>query len=96
MSVLQKEISQEMKTNGEGVGLEMAMQEKQWIEDHFGIGPRAPEVYPTSPTSPRTPGGSRLAEKLRGLKLGTSPAELVTPTGAPLVSSLFLHARTFG
>ncbi|CZR70148.1 uncharacterized protein PAC_20049 [Phialocephala subalpina] len=77
LSVLQREIEQEMK-NGEGVGLEMAIQEKQWIEENFGIGPRViPDLqYTTSPTSPKTPGGGRLSEKLKGLKLGTSASEL--------------------
>jgi hypothetical protein len=80
LSVLQKEIEQEMKTNGEGIGLEMAIQEKQWIEDNFGVGPKAihDQDYTTSPTSasPKTPGGSRISEKLKGLKLGTSDSEL--------------------
>ncbi|KAL2067089.1 hypothetical protein VTL71DRAFT_1513 [Oculimacula yallundae] len=78
LSVLQSEIEIEMK-NGEGVGLEMAVQEKQWIEENFGVGVKVtPDVqYPTSPTSPKSPGGSgRLSEKLKGLKLGTSVSEL--------------------
>ncbi|PSS07104.1 hypothetical protein M430DRAFT_37693, partial [Amorphotheca resinae ATCC 22711] len=68
-----------MKTNGEGIGLEMAMQEKQWIEENFGVGPKAISdvQHATSPpTSPRSPGGGRLSEKLKGLKLGTSASEL--------------------
>lgn len=81
LSVLQKEIEVEMKTNGEGIGLEMAMQEKQWIEENFGIGPRiVPDIHPASPTSPRSPGVGRLAEKLRGLKLGTTASALSGPT----------------
>jgi len=80
LSVLQKEIENEMKTNGEGIGLEMAMQEKQWIEDNFGVGPRVvhDQDYTASPTSasPKTPGGSRISEKLKGLKLGTSETQL--------------------
>jgi hypothetical protein len=81
LSVLQKEIESEMKTNGEGIGLEMAMQEKQWIEYSFGVAPKViPDLqYSTSPTSPKTPGGGRLSEKLKGLKLGTSASELSTP-----------------
>ena len=81
LSVLQKEIELEMKINGEGIGLEMAMQEKQWIEDNFGVGSRAvPEPqHPKSPTSPKTPGGGRLSEKLKGLKLGTSASALSAP-----------------
>ncbi|KAM3065132.1 hypothetical protein ACMFMG_006107 [Clarireedia jacksonii] len=82
ISVLQKEIEAEMKTNGEGIGLEMAMQEKQWIEENFGVGAKtAPDMSSiTTPTSPKSPSGGRLSEKLRGLKLGTSAAELNSPS----------------
>ncbi|RAL58606.1 hypothetical protein DID88_003966 [Monilinia fructigena] len=79
ISVLQKEIESEMKTNGEGIGLEMAMQEKQWIEENFGVGPKVtqPDIqYNATPNSPKTPGGGRLSEKLKGLKLGTSAHDL--------------------
>lgn len=75
LSVLQREIDAEMKTNGEGVGLEMALQEKQWIEDNFGVGSKMiPDAV--SPGSPKSAGSGRLSEKLKGLKLGTSAAEL--------------------
>jgi hypothetical protein len=82
LSVLQKEIDHELKTNGEGVGLEMAMQEKQWIEENFGVGSRViPDIgYTASPTSPKTPGGGRLSEKLRGLGLRTGSSELSMST----------------
>lgn len=80
LSVLQKEIDIELKANEEGVGLEMARQEKQWIEDRYGIVPKtAPEL--SSPTSPKSPGGGRLSEKLKGLKLGTTPSALSRPPG---------------
>lgn len=84
---LEAEIVTEMKSNGESVGLEMALQERQWIVDHFGLeidtssaeaialAPSSPGG--TSPSSPRSPIGGRLGEKLRGLKLATSPAELL-------------------
>lgn len=36
LSALQDEIALEMK-NGEGVGLEIALREKKWIEDNFGV-----------------------------------------------------------
>jgi len=80
LSVLQKEIEAEMKTNGEGVGLEMAMQEKQWIEDNFGVGAKvAPDLqYAISPTSSKASAGGRLSERLKGLKLGTSASDLGT------------------
>lgn len=83
---LEDEIVAEMKANGESVGLEMALQERQWIVDHFGlqIDTSSAEAIPlspqgadaSSPASPRSPIGGRLGEKLRGLKLATSPAEL--------------------
>lgn len=92
ISVLQREIEVEMKTNGEGIGLEMAMQEKQWIEENFGVGLKiVPDLgYTASPTSPKTPGGGRLAEKLRGLKLGTTTSELSTSSSAG-TSKCLLH-----
>ncbi|KAK3337355.1 hypothetical protein B0T19DRAFT_70213 [Cercophora scortea] len=86
LAELQGEIAAEMKTNGEGVGLEMAMQERQWIVDHFGLAPgqdvpkptrlHIPQAPAMGPASPRSPVGGKLGEKLRGLKLATSPAEL--------------------
>jgi hypothetical protein len=85
LAELEAEIKAEAKENAESVGLEMALQEKVWIFDHFGLKAEkgAPEVpalrIPTatmSPASPRSPIGGRLGEKLRGLKLATSPLEL--------------------
>ncbi|KAF2842694.1 hypothetical protein M501DRAFT_917883, partial [Patellaria atrata CBS 101060] len=86
LQVLQKEIDAESKINAEGVGLQMAMQEKEWIEQNFGVAPKPlakltiPGVgdspAPLSPSSPKSPGGGRLLEKLKGLKLGTSSNEL--------------------
>lgn len=82
LAVLRLEIEREMRTNGEGIGLEIAVQEKQWLEDNFGVGEyqkrdqdgdisnnNNPASSPSLKTT--TPGG-RLAERLRGLKLGTS------------------------
>lgn len=93
LAVLTAEIAAEARTNVEGVGLEMALQEKEWIELHFGVAPkRAPAQPPAaltipapgasdlaagappSPASPRSPGGGRLLEKLKGLRVGTSEA----------------------
>jgi hypothetical protein len=88
LSALQKEIELEMRTNGEGIGLEIAMQEKQWLEETFGVGAKAPDHQHqmASPASPKTPGGGRLSERLKGLKLGTSASELASPsTGACLL-----------
>ncbi|TLS23281.1 uncharacterized protein PpBr36_05935 [Pyricularia pennisetigena] len=79
---LQAEIDREAKSNGESVGLEMALQEKNWIVEHFGLSEsyapkqQAAPLSPSSPTSPRSPIGGKLGEKLKGLKLATSPTEL--------------------
>lgn len=91
LAELQAEIEVEMRTNGESVGLEMATQERQWIVDHFGLGPDHGVPKPTrlhvpqttaGPASSRSPIGGKLGEKLRGLKLATSPAELAAATQA--------------
>ena len=81
---LEDEIISEMKTNGESVGLEMAAQEREWIVKHFGLSIDTSSAgaiplsasSPMTPASPRSPIGGRLGEKLKGLKLATSPAEL--------------------
>lgn len=90
LAELQAEIAAEMKENVESVGLEMAVQERQWIVDHFGLAqehddiPKPTRLHipqsPSSPTTPRSPTGGRLSEKLRGLRLATSPAELAAAT----------------
>jgi hypothetical protein len=76
LSVLQKEIDQETNAGNEGIGLDLAIQEKEWIEENFGIGSRYAQDLQDLPSSPRSPGGGRLAEKLKGLKLGTSAGDL--------------------
>lgn len=86
---LQNEMETEMRTNAESIGLEIALQEQQWISKHFGVTPKAgtsakadssassaPEALPGS-VSPRSPIGGRLGEKLKGLRLATSAADLV-------------------
>lgn len=90
VQVLQSEIDAESKDNTEGVGLEMAVAEKEWIEKNFGVVPKPSRIaIPgqggamastmaslNSPTSPRSPGGGRLMDKLKGLKLGTGATDL--------------------
>jgi hypothetical protein len=80
LSELKEEIKSEMMANGESVGLEMAIQEVNWIQDQFGIGdpqgPNSPNSFP-SPASPRSPAAGKLGEKLRGLKLVTSSSRLM-------------------
>ncbi|KAF2456625.1 hypothetical protein BDY21DRAFT_276739, partial [Lineolata rhizophorae] len=88
LQALQREIDTEGRVNTESVGLIMAIQEKEWIENHFGVNAKPPalavttatssgsEGPPLTPASPRSPGGNRLMEKMKGLKLGTSERDL--------------------
>ena len=96
MQVLEKEIKQEQEHNLEGIALEMAKSEREWIENNFGVQPKPtldlsglPKYTggPISPgiQSPKSPGGRRLSDKLKGLSIGTSEKELAgrgvnTPT----------------
>ncbi|WEW59735.1 hypothetical protein PRK78_005215 [Emydomyces testavorans] len=94
LQVLENEIKEESKHNMEGVALAMALQEKEWIEANFGVAGRLPAVQPTlslstnlnsvgmSPRSPLSPGGSRLSEKLKGLRLETSEKDLAKRVAA--------------
>jgi hypothetical protein len=74
---LEREIQEEAHSNCEGIALQMAISEKEWIEDNFGLTKKQHTVeirlqdIPRSPTSPLSPSGRRLSEKLRGLKLQT-------------------------
>ncbi|KAI0449326.1 hypothetical protein F5B21DRAFT_51283 [Xylaria acuta] len=99
LSELQEEIERELQTNSEGVALEMAVQEKQWLIDHFGfvdLDTRQRPAPPPTPRSPRSPVGGRLGEMLKGLKLSTSSADLDrTPGTTPLHTSQSLSRGTF-
>lgn len=78
---LELEMEAEMRANAESVGLEMALAEKQWIVDNFLRAPAAPAA-----ASPRSPVSGRLGDKLKGLRLATSPADLIpSPAGKPSV-----------
>ncbi|KAK4616675.1 uncharacterized protein CLAFUR5_12290 [Fulvia fulva] len=92
LQVLNTEIEQESKENVEGIGLEMAAAEKEWIEQNFGVATKPSSISIdtrpamasimgqgslNSPTSPRSPGGGRLMDKLKGLKLGTTTSDLL-------------------
>ena len=91
LQVLQKEIEAESRNNIEGIGLLMVVQEKEWIEQTFGVNAKPaglsipltdPTVAPLNgPASPRSPGGGRLMDKLAGLRLGTSEKDL-TPSSS--------------
>jgi hypothetical protein len=101
---LQAEIDREMKDNVESVGLEMAMQEQQWIVDQFGLGKVEGAPAPTKlhipqgpsqgPASPRSPIGGKLGEKLRGLKgLATSPIDLAAAAQGTSAKRGIPHSR---
>ncbi|KAF2141723.1 uncharacterized protein K452DRAFT_298391 [Aplosporella prunicola CBS 121167] len=82
---LQKEIEAEGQSNVEGIGFVMVMQEKEWIEQNFGVSARPSVSFaknegsaPLSPSSPRSPGGGRLMDKLKGLKLNTTEKDFST------------------
>ncbi|KAL6911138.1 hypothetical protein GGI43DRAFT_427375 [Trichoderma evansii] len=79
---LELEMEAEMRANAESVGLEMALAEKQWIVDNFLRAPAAPAT-----TSPRSPVSGRLGDKLKGLRLATSPADLVPSPAANTFTS---------
>lgn len=94
LQVLQREIDAESRNNIEGIGLEMAVQEKEWIEQTFGVNARPsglslsltePSIasLKSGPASPRSPGGGRLMEKLAGLKLSTNEKDLTPSSGMP-------------
>lgn len=87
LQALEKEIKDESLNNVEGVALQMAIQEKEWIEANFGvvvtsstIGVSSPSPVSSSPLPSLTPisptSGNRLGEKLKGLKLETNEKDL--------------------
>lgn len=94
LQTLSREIEREASLNVEGVALEMALREKEWIENTFGLSASAQEISsarrqifsgdnPRSPTTPMSPGGSsRLTEKLKGLKLQTGSGDLRLKIGS--------------
>ncbi len=99
LSSLQKEIEAESRNNVEGLGLMMAVQEKEWIEQTFGVTAKPaglsislaePTLGPLSkgPISPRSPGGGRLMDKLAGLRLGTSEQDLAPSGNVPFSNPL--------
>ena len=66
----------------------MAYEDLTWVVEHFGLrhpyeedGALAPQSSRHQAMPPRSPVGGKLGEKLRGLKLATSPSELLNTTG---------------
>lgn len=95
LQVLDKEIKQEEEHNLEGIALEMAKSEKSWIENNFGLAQKPPSLdlsnitkspaAPVSPgiQSPKSPGGRRLSEKLKGLSIATNERDLSRGMNTP-------------
>ncbi|OAA63913.1 hypothetical protein ISF_04622 [Cordyceps fumosorosea ARSEF 2679] len=82
---LEREMDAEMRTNSESVGLQMAYSEKQWIIETFLTPPKPRMILPISPVSPIS---GRLGEKLKGLRLATSPDDLLpSPTANTFMGS---------
>ncbi|KAJ5129856.1 uncharacterized protein N7515_005895 [Penicillium bovifimosum] len=92
LRVLEQEIEAESRNNVEGIALHMALSEKEWIEENFGLTTRAVDsvssshessVYPTGPATPVSPiSGRKLTDKLKGLKLQTSEKDLSANGGS--------------
>ncbi|KAG6076214.1 hypothetical protein E4U33_001902 [Claviceps sp. LM78 group G4] len=80
LSQLEREMEAEMRANTESVGLEMVMAEKDWIVTNF-LEAKPPPVLCDGASEVhvplRSPGPGRSADKLKGLRLGTSAADLV-------------------
>jgi hypothetical protein len=88
LQVLEQEIKREEEFNLEGIALDLAKAEKEWIENNFAVAVKPPALdlgslprYPkgafnSAIASPRSPGGRKLSEKLRGLSLGTTERDL--------------------
>ena len=96
LQVLEDEIKREEELNLEGIALEMCLSERDWILGTFGLDPKAPTLdlsslpkhtlngqLSPSLQSPRTPGGRRLSEKLKGLSIGTSEKDLSRGANTP-------------
>jgi hypothetical protein len=94
LRVLEQEIDAESRNNVEGIALHMAISEKEWIEENFGLTTRTVDslssshessVYPTGPATPVSPiSGRKLTDKLKGLKLQTSEKDLSANGGMSL------------
>ncbi|QKX53590.1 uncharacterized protein TRUGW13939_00669 [Talaromyces rugulosus] len=88
LQALEREIKDESLENVEGVALQMAIQEKEWIETNYGVSVSTPAQSISSPSqatpsssfqvsTPVSPtGGRSLGDKLKGLKLETSEKDL--------------------
>ncbi|KAJ4295807.1 hypothetical protein N0V88_004509 [Collariella sp. IMI 366227] len=83
LAQLQDEILAEMRENGESVGLEMAMQERQWIVDHFGLTSDDPGIpQPTRLHFPQGSAGPAASPRSPSLVTAISPPATSIATSA--------------
>ncbi|KAF5025274.1 hypothetical protein F66182_2659 [Fusarium sp. NRRL 66182] len=94
LAAIDREVAAELRNNAEGVGVEMALAERQWILDTFINPPQLPTDSFTRPAATRSPTG-RLGDKLKGLKLATSPADLTPSSTANTFMSPISQSRPF-
>ncbi|RMJ24724.1 hypothetical protein PHISP_04418 [Aspergillus sp. HF37] len=87
---LEREIRDECRSNVEGIALQMALQEREWIAVNFGVSSSgAGYGDPAAPFTPVSPSSSgKLAQKLKGLRLRTAEGDLspTLPTSNHLLS----------
>ncbi|KAF4998086.1 hypothetical protein FGRMN_3383 [Fusarium graminum] len=91
---LDREVTAELRNNAEGVGVEMALAERQWILDTFINPPQMLVDSFSRPAVARSP-TSRLGDKLKGLKLATSPADLTPSTAVNTFMSPISQSQPF-
>ncbi|KAF5250534.1 hypothetical protein FOXYS1_14873 [Fusarium oxysporum] len=94
LAAIDREVAAELRNNAEGVGVEMALAERQWILDTFINTPQLPSDSMPRPVATRSPTG-RLGDKLKGLKLATSPADLTPSTTANTFMSPISQSHPF-
>lgn len=74
---LEREIRDECRSNVEGIALQMALQEREWIAVNFGVSSAAAAAAGYGEPTPVSPSSSgKLAQKLKGLKLRTAEGDL--------------------
>ncbi|KAF4473768.1 hypothetical protein FAGAP_12897 [Fusarium agapanthi] len=94
LAAIDREVANELRINAEGVGVEMALAERQWILDTFINTPQLPSDSMPRPVATRSPTG-RLGDKLKGLRLATSPADLTPSTTANTFMSPISQSHPF-
>ncbi|EKJ76452.1 hypothetical protein NXS19_001645 [Fusarium pseudograminearum] len=94
LAAIDREVEDELRSNAEGVGVEMALEERKWILDTFINPPQLPADSLSRPAATRSPTG-RLGDKLKGLKLATSPADLTPSTTANTFMSPISQSHPF-